>query len=194
MGHCLSCEYNSCNNIGPNNYISPERIQTYPQVDGATPFHHSFVGTHRGIHVNFITLGLLLGQDLPTRNSPKHINKKWKGLKTGILDGWINDLQLKISLLVCQWKKLHLQDSQSSPSTPKNDLFQTSPAASSEMYTSHGMKDLAFHSLLRWKMITLSNSHYLTYTFLFKRLGECTFIIQEWKVPSTHLLVEANHP
>ena len=99
-----------------------------------------------------------------------------------------------ISLLVCIWKKLNLQDSQSSPSTPKSDLFQTSPAAAPEMYTSHNTKDLAFHNLLRWKMIILSNSHYLTYTFLFKRLGEWTFVIQEWKVPSTHLLVKANCP
>ena len=38
--------------------------------------------------------------------------------------------------------------------------------------TSHSMKNLAFHSLLRWNMIT-TKSHYLTYTFLFKSLGEC---------------------
>ena len=37
------------------------------------------------------------------------------------------------------------------------------------------MKNFAFHSLLRWKMIILTNSHYLTYTFLFWGLGECTF-------------------
>ena len=41
--------------------------------------------------------------------------------------------------------------------------------------TSHSMENLAFHSLLRWKMIIIPNSHYVTYTFLFKRLGECTF-------------------
>ena len=37
------------------------------------------------------------------------------------------------------------------------------------------MKNLAFHSSLRWKMIYSTNSHYLTYTFHFERLGECTF-------------------
>ena len=34
--------------------------------------------------------------------------------------------------------------------------------------TSHSMKNLAFHSLVRWKMIILPiYSYYLTYTFLF---------------------------
>ena len=41
--------------------------------------------------------------------------------------------------------------------------------------TSHSEKNLAFHSLLRWKMIVLPNSHYLTYTVLLWRFGECTF-------------------
>ena len=42
----------------------------------------------------------------------------------------------------------------------------------------HSTKNLAFHSLLRWKDYYTTNSHYLTYTFLFKRLGECTFWTQ----------------
>ena len=33
------------------------------------------------------------------------------------------------------------------------------------------MEKLAFHSLFRWKMIILPNSHYITYTFLFWRVG-----------------------
>ena len=37
------------------------------------------------------------------------------------------------------------------------------------------MENLAFHRLLRWKMIILFISRYPTYTFLFKTLGECTF-------------------
>ena len=41
--------------------------------------------------------------------------------------------------------------------------------------TSHNMKNLAFHSLLRWKMIILPIlTTSLSYTFLFKRFGECT--------------------
>ena len=40
------------------------------------------------------------------------------------------------------------------------------------------MKNLAFHSLLRWKMIILP---ILTYTFLFEMLGECTFWAWERK-------------
>ena len=43
------------------------------------------------------------------------------------------------------------------------------------------MKNLVSHSLLRWKMIILTNSHYLTYAFLFESLGECTFWTWEWK-------------
>ena len=47
--------------------------------------------------------------------------------------------------------------------------------------TSHSMKNLAFHSLLRWKMITLPILTNITYTFLLERLGECTFWAWEWK-------------
>ena len=42
-------------------------------------------------------------------------------------------------------------------------------------FTSHSMKNVAFRSLLRWKMIALPNSHCSTYTFLYKGLGECIF-------------------
>ena len=47
--------------------------------------------------------------------------------------------------------------------------------------TSHSMKNLTIHSLLRWEMIILPNSHYTTYAFHFKKLGECTFWTWEWK-------------
>ena len=47
--------------------------------------------------------------------------------------------------------------------------------------TSHSMKNLAFHSLLRLKDDSCTSSHYLTYTFLLKRLGECTFWAWDWK-------------
>ena len=47
--------------------------------------------------------------------------------------------------------------------------------------TSHSMKNLAFHSLLRLKDDSCTSSHYLTYTFLFKRMGECTFWAWDWK-------------
>ena len=43
------------------------------------------------------------------------------------------------------------------------------------------MKNLAFHSLLRLKDDSCTSSHYLTYTFLLKRLGECTFWTWEWR-------------
>ena len=47
--------------------------------------------------------------------------------------------------------------------------------------TSHSMKNLAFHSLLRLKDDSCPSSHDLTYTFLLKRLGECTFWAWDWK-------------
>ena len=61
------------------------------------------------------------------------------------------------------------------PFTPKSDQVQISPVASLIIITSHSMKNLAFHSLLRLKDDSCTSSHYLTYTFLLKRLGECTF-------------------
>ena len=37
-------------------------------------------------------------------------------------------------------------------------------------YLSRPDEEMAFNSLLRWKMIDATNSHYLTYTFLFRRM------------------------
>ena len=47
--------------------------------------------------------------------------------------------------------------------------------------TSHSMKNLPFHSLLRLKDEYCTYSHFITYTFLLKMLGECTFWAWEWK-------------
>ena len=47
--------------------------------------------------------------------------------------------------------------------------------------TSHSMENLAFPSLLRLKDDSCTSSHYLTYTFLFKRLRRCTFWAWDWK-------------
>ena len=60
----------------------------------------------------------------------------------------------------------------------KSDQFQKiSPHAASPEITSHSMKNLAVHSLLRWKDDYTTNSHYLTYKYIFLgRLGECTFL------------------
>ena len=44
------------------------------------------------------------------------------------------------------------------------------------------VKNLAFHSLLRWKMVTLPIFLCINYTFLLKRSVECTFWTWEWKV------------
>ena len=66
------------------------------------------------------------------------------------------------------------------PSTPKSDQFQISPAAPPE---------ILYHTVWRtWLFIAYSDERWLyyqlslpTYTFLFKRLGECTFWTWEWK-------------
>ena len=54
-----------------------------------------------------------------------------------------------------------------SPFTPKSDRFQFVCSLPRNI-TSHSMKNLDLHSLLRWNMIILPNSHYLTYRFIFK--------------------------
>ena len=51
------------------------------------------------------------------------------------------------------------------------------PCSLTKNITSHSMKNLAFHRLLRWKMIIPQTP---TYIFLFKRLGERTF--RPWEV------------
>ena len=50
-----------------------------------------------------------------------------------------------------------------------------------QKYTSHSKENLAFHSLLRWKMIIIQILATPLMHFLFKRLGECTFWAQDWK-------------
>ena len=55
-----------------------------------------------------------------------------------------------------------------------------SPYSRSRNITSYSMKNLSFHSLLRWKMIA-SHSHNLTYKFLYVVLGYCTFWTWQWK-------------
>ena len=42
--------------------------------------------------------------------------------------------------------------------------------------TSHSMKNLVFHSLLRLKDDSCTSSHYLTYTFHFKKVGRMYFL------------------
>ena len=51
------------------------------------------------------------------------------------------------------------------------------------------MKNLAFHSLLRCKMIVLPTLTTLSYTVLFTRLGECSFWAWEWKGKCKNLLL-----
>ena len=55
------------------------------------------------------------------------------------------------------------------------------PCSLTRNMTLHSKENLAFHSLLRWKMILIQILTTLLMHFLFRRLGECTFWAQEWK-------------
>ena len=61
------------------------------------------------------------------------------------------------------------------PFTPEGDEVQTSPAASPVIIHHTLWRTWLFTALLRWNAIVLPNSHCITYTFLYKRLGEYTF-------------------
>ena len=61
------------------------------------------------------------------------------------------------------------------PFTPKSDQVQMSPAAS-PVILHHSVDNLASHSLLRLKDDYCTNSHYLIYTFLFKKVGRMYFL------------------
>ena len=55
------------------------------------------------------------------------------------------------------------------------------PCSLNRNITSHSMENVAFHSLLRWKMIILPILTTSLMHFLLGRLGECTFWTWEWK-------------
>ena len=85
---------------------------------------------------------------------------------------------------------LHIVNFHFNSFTPcKSDQFKTSSLR--RTITPHSMKNLAFDRLLRWETIVLTNSLYLVYSFVFKRLGECTFWTfwkwegSTWTGPST---------
>ena len=78
---------------------------------------------------------------------------------------------LSFSIVICYFLTLHSQEWSSS---------NFSCSLTSHII-SHSMENLAFHSLLRLKDDSCTSSHYLTYTFLLKRLGECTFWAWDWK-------------
>ena len=71
-------------------------------------------------------------------------------------------------------KLIHLGVKRSTLSLPRviNVKFPLQPHQKCDMTQ---YEELAFHSLLKLKDDYTTSSHYLTYTFLFKRLGECTF-------------------
>ena len=68
------------------------------------------------------------------------------------------------------------------PFTSKGDQFDISPAASPELIISHSIKNLAFHSILRRKMIilpilTASLIHLSLISFLNLRVKGCCLVI-----------------
>ena len=60
-------------------------------------------------------------------------------------------------------------------------LISNLPHSLTRNITSHSMKNLAFHSWLRWEMIILLILTTSFITFLFRRLGRCTFWTWGWK-------------
>ena len=69
------------------------------------------------------------------------------------------------------------------PLTPKSDHFQISPAAKPDILRPTVWRIGLFIAYSEeTKMIMTTNSYYLTYTFLFERLGKCTFWTWEWNI------------
>ena len=74
----------------------------------------------------------------------------------------------------------------SNPFTPKSDQCQIPPAASSPKILHHTVWRTVAHERT-WRTWFMKDDytahpHYLNYTFLLKRLGECTFWTWEWKI------------
>ena len=90
--------------------------------------------------------------------------------------GWMNTVLLSF----CSWyscREVNFRALISSlPSTPSN-----LPCSLTWNITSHSMKNLAFHSLLRWKMLMLPPLTTSLIHFPLRGFGECTFWIWEWK-------------
>ena len=63
----------------------------------------------------------------------------------------------------------------------KGWLMSNFPRSLTKNITSHSMKNLAFHHLLRWKIIILPILITPLMHFSLGRLGECTFSTWEWK-------------
>ena len=65
------------------------------------------------------------------------------------------------------------------------------PCSLTRNITSHSMKNLAFHSLLRWKIIILPILTTSLIHFSLKGLGGCMFWTWEWKGQSTTITISA---
>ena len=118
-----------------------------------------------------IVLWILYGLDLlDLRNW--NFARIWSGLKL-------------LYVLICLtfpyvWPPSSEQDT-FNPFTPKSDQIQISPAASPVILHHTVWRTWLFIAYSDGKWFPLPNSHYLTYTFIFKKLGECTFGTWEWK-------------
>ena len=67
------------------------------------------------------------------------------------------------------------------PSHSQEWSMSNFPCSLTRIITSNSMKNLAFHSSLRWKMIIQPILTTSLIPFLFKRLGECTFWTWVWQ-------------
>ena len=118
----------------------------------------------------------------------RHVTKEWQLADTSIF-GRVGPpvacsvRGLKISETKCQTRQVEgtqsrkVYDYWESHHTysfiPKRDQVSNFPCNLTRNITSHSKENLAFHSLLRWKMIILPilTTHF-TYTFLFERFWE----------------------
>ena len=66
------------------------------------------------------------------------------------------------------------------PFTPEWSMSKF-PCSLTRNMTSHSMENLTFHSLLRWKVVIIQILATSLIQSLLERLGEYTFLAQEWK-------------
>ena len=104
--------------------------------------------------------------------------------------GWVNvtdrgsaegvrALLRKLDMCVDDGKRLFLG---LNPFTPNSDQFQNFSYSLTSKITSHSMENLAFHSLLRWKMIIMYQFSLPAHLYIaLYKVGRINFWTWEWK-------------
>ena len=83
------------------------------------------------------------------------------------------------------------------PFTPKSDQFQISPAASPAILHHTVYKELGFSWRTQMEDDYTTNSHYITYTFLFRKVGRMYFLnlgVKGIRGPQVAMLLVQNVP